>query len=162
MTMPPMHDTATTQPSTCHASARLAYPSKRKQQDSTGATAAAAEHHAHTPTSATERVTLLKEAESQLAHQRQHGENPFKLLTVTTDMSTTDWFANVHRTAETKRNQSSLLQQRINALDRDDRAREQDLMIMSALHEAIQAMQTARNTLLKKWTGHSCRKKPRH
>ena len=100
-------------------SARLAPPSKRKQQDSTGATAAAAEHHAHTPTSATERVTLLKEAESQLAHQRQHGENPFKLLTVTTDMSTTDWFANVHRTAETKRNQLSLPQQRVNALDRE-------------------------------------------
>jgi hypothetical protein len=160
--IPHLHDPATTQPNTSHARARLDPPSKRKQQDSTGATAAAAEHHAHTPTSATEREALLNEAENQLAHQRQHGEDPFKLLTVTTDMTTTDWFANVHRTAEAKRNQLSLLQQRINALDRNDRTRKQDLLIMSALHKAMQAMQTARNTLLKKWTGYSRRKKPRH
>ena len=173
--MPPLHDIATTQPSTSHARARLARPSKRKQQDSAGTSAAADEHcvkmtsrvltttdasHQHTLPNHT-RAPVLAEAARQVAHLQQHRGDAHMLLNVTPGMSTTNWLDTVHRNAAAKQTRLQLLHQRIGALHRDDNAREPDLVLMRALHEAMQAIKDALQQLRSKSKHYNRKKKLR-
>jgi hypothetical protein len=173
--MLPLHDTATTQPSTSLARARLSSPSKRKQQDSAGATAAADEHRVamaspvlmttdtsqqHTLANSN-RVTLHVEAARQVTLLQQHSGNAHMLLNVTPDMSTMNWIGTVHRNAAAKQTRLQQLHQRIGALHRDGNASDPNLALMRTLHEAMQAIEAALQQLRTTWTQYNRKKKQR-
>ena len=106
-------------------------------------------------------LPLLAEAAHQVAHLQQHSGDAHMMLNVTPDMFNTNWIGSVHRNVQSIRNRLQLLHQRIDELDRGGHAREQDLVHMSMLQEAMHAIKDAQLRLQSRWKCYNRKKKQR-